>query len=91
MTTPYTQRELQHMSVERLINFEDSMPKKSNSGWDSLYLFTKFSALTKYIFEKLNFSINNILLVKTAKVTMAYQWVPYYLGYKILEIPQGMY
>jgi len=66
LTTPYTQGQLQHMSVETLINFEDSMPKKSNSGWDSLYLFTKFSALTKYIFEKLNFSTNNILLVKTA-------------------------
>jgi hypothetical protein len=91
LTTPYTQGQLQHMSVGTLINFEDSMHKKSNSGWDSLYLFTKFSALTKYIFEKLNFSTNNILLVKIAKVTMACQWVPYYLGYKIIEIPQGMY
>ncbi len=85
MTTPYTEPQLQHMWVERLINFEDSMPKKSNSGWDSLYLHKVFC------FEKLNFSTNNILLVKTAKVTMACQQVPYYLGYKILEIPQGMY
>jgi hypothetical protein len=91
LTAPYIQGQLQHMSVERLINFEDSIPKKSNSRWDSLYLFTKFSALTKYIFEKLNFSTNNIFLGITAKVTMACQWVPYYLGYKVLEIPQGMY
>jgi hypothetical protein len=73
LTTPYIQGQLQHMSVERLINFEDSMPKKSNSRSDSLYLFTKFSALTKYIFEKFNFSTNNIFLVKTAKKTMACQ------------------
>jgi hypothetical protein len=44
--------------------------------------------LTKYIFEKLNFSTNNIFLVKIAKITMACHWVPYYSGYKVLEIPQ---
>ncbi len=54
-------------------------------------MFTKFFALTKYIFEKLNFSTNNIFLVKIAKITMACHWVPYYSGYKVLEIPQDMY
>jgi hypothetical protein len=31
LTTPDIQGQLQHMSVQRLINFEDSMPKKSNN------------------------------------------------------------
>ncbi len=79
------------MSVERLINFEDSMPQKSNSWWDSLFLYIKFSSLTKYIFEKINFSTNNVFLVKTHKTTMACQWVPYYLVYKVLEVPEATY
>jgi hypothetical protein len=54
-------------------------------------MFTKFSALTKYIFGKLNFSTNNIFLVKIAKITLACHWVSYYSGYKVLEIPQDMY
>jgi hypothetical protein len=70
LTTPDIQGQLQHMSVQRLINFEDSMPKNQIID-ETLYMFTKFSALTKYIFEKLNFSTNNIFLVKIAKITMA--------------------
>jgi hypothetical protein len=31
LTTPAIQGQFQHMSVQRLINFEDSMPKKSNN------------------------------------------------------------
>jgi hypothetical protein len=31
LTTPDIQGQLRHISVQRLINFEDSMPKKSNN------------------------------------------------------------
>jgi len=31
LTTPYIQQQLHHMSVEKLINFEDSLLKTSNT------------------------------------------------------------
>jgi len=41
--------------------------------------------------KKSTFFTTNIIFFRAAKVTMACQWVPYYLGYKIVEIPQGLY
>ncbi len=79
------------MSVEWLINFEGSMPKTFNTPWDSVFLFKKiFSKKEIYIWKNHIFR-TNIIFFRAAKVTMACQWVPYYLGYKIVEIPQGLY
>jgi hypothetical protein len=53
LTTPYIQEQLHHMSVEKLINFQDSLPKKFNTEpWDSLFLFTKFCSKNEIYFWK---------------------------------------
>jgi hypothetical protein len=58
LTTPYIQEQLHHMSVEKLINCEDSMPKKCNTEpWDALFLFTKFCSKNEiYFWKKQHFS-----------------------------------
>jgi hypothetical protein len=69
------------MSVEQLIILKIPCPKNSTLH-EILYFCSKtFVQRKKSIFEKIN-------IFRAAK---ACQWVPHYLGYKIVEIPWGIY